>query len=135
MRLDLKEILEKKKEKERNEVDERRKRFGNRKVENSESKQNPSTSQPKNSPRKEEDNDDKFLNTHLNNDDQFLNTHINNVSPISPTIQNIKPLKDRTFKRCVSAGVIALIILFCIGIALGALLGSGGKFKFVNKFF
>jgi sugar-specific transcriptional regulator TrmB len=119
-KLDLKEMLKKKKEKEE---DEQRKRLEvrNRKVNNSESKQNPNTSQAQNSREAE------------NNDDKFLNTHKNNVSPISPTYQNIsrynRPLKDRTFKRCVCTGVIALIILLCIGIALGILVGSGGKLE------
>ena len=129
-RLDLKEILKKKIEKERKEEEEQRKRLEirNRKVNNSESNQTPSTSEAQHS-----------QNNTTNNDDQFLNTHINNVSPISSTFPKyprfIEPGKDRTFKRCVCTGSIALVILFCIGVVLGALAGSGGKFKFVDKYF
>ncbi len=110
-------------EKKRKEEEDLRKRLElrNRKNNNTESNQKTSTSRAQNSPNKT-----------TNNDDQFLNTHVYNVFPERPPSQNIPkniPLKDRTFKRCVCSGSIALVILFCIGVSLGALVGSGGKLK------
>jgi len=109
----------------------------------------PSTSQTEVSSRETNINDDEDENesyseveTESEIDDRS-STPVN--EPLNPNLlENYRlqndavinvPPKDRTFKRCVYTGVAAIIILFCIGLALGILVGSGGKYEFENKSF
>jgi hypothetical protein len=137
-RIDITKILNKKKQENKIELNQRK-------------NSSPSTSQTEVSSRETNINDDDNEDENESFSEVESESEIEDRSPtpadvpLNPNLldfpnndrlQNIPvsdvPAEDRTFKRCVCTGVIALIILLCIGIALGILVGSGGKLKFVN---